>query len=400
MSIKSSLPVLLILACCIEATGDEQGLVKSMIGYTELQTNLPGGRHANVRTMRAMVSQIDGSNRAELAPQLVDDPNVWTQFAGWSPSGVEAIVARGWQDPKNAEWEETNRTFRMEPGNWMLDSFLVTMKGNESRNVTAVDRISHYNGGLFFLPDRRTLGFTALMNGVSKPYLMDLDGRNKRDVSGDGSGFAYGYSAAPDGKRISYHENYQIFIANADGTNKHPIPTGNPFNFGPTWSPDGQWLLFLSGEHGHSNPYIVRRDGQELRKLADQNSYQGWILFLDVDDFHQGSSDTPVWSADGQTVFFTLKTATTKTATTTELCQVDLEGKSTQLTTSPEGTLHYHPKPSNDGNWLLYGSMRNGIRQLFVRNLRTQAEHQITRLSEGRGAMWPHWQPAQLPPEP
>jgi len=394
MSIKSCLPVLLTLTFCIAATGDEPGLVKSLIGYTELQTNLPGGRHVNVRTMRAMVSQPDGSTREELAPQLVDDPNVWTQFAGWSPSGAEAIVARGWQDPENAKWEETNRTFRMEPGNWMLDSFLVSLKSKESLNVTAVDRVSHYNGGLFFLPDRRTLGFTALMNGISKPYLMDLDGRNKRDVSGDGSGFAYGYSASPDGKIISYHENYQIFIANADGTNKQHIPTGNPFNFGPTWSPDGQWLLFLSGEHGHSNPYVVRRDGQDLRKLADQNSYQGWILFLDVDDFHQGSSDTPVWSADGQSVFFT-----TQIATTTELCQVDLEGKFTQLTTSQEGTLHYHPKPSNDGNWLLYGSMRNGVRQLFVRNLKTSAEHQITRLTKGRGAMWPHWQPAQLASE-
>lgn len=390
MRFRSCLHVLLILSSCLEATGDELELVKSLIGYTDLQTDLPGGRHANVRTMRAIVSQIDGSNRAELAPQLLDDPNAWTQFAGWSPSGAEAIVAQGWQDPENAEWEESNRTFRMDPGKWMLDSYLVSLKGNESLNVTGVDRVSHYNGGLFFLPDRRTLGFTALMNGVSKPYLMDLDGRNKRDVSGDGSGFAYGYSAAPDGKRISYHENYQIFIANADGTGKQHIPTGNPFNFGPMWSPDGQWLLFLSGEHGRSNPYLVRSDGQELRKLADQKGYQGWILFLDVDDFHQGSSDTPVWSADGRSVFFT-----TKTSAATELCQVDLLGQITQLTNSPEGTLHYHPKPSNDGKWLLYGSMRNGVRQLFVRNLRTQAEHQITQLTKGHGAMWPHWQPTE-----
>ena len=394
MSSKSCLLILMMLSSCLEVSGGELELVKSLIGYTELQTNLPGGRHANVRTMRAMVSQLDGSHRAELAPQLVDDPNSWTQFAGWSPSGAEAIVARGWQDPKNAEWEETNRAFRMEPGNWMLDSFLVTLKGNESHNVTAVDRVSHYNGGLFFLPDRGKLGFTALINGVSKPYLMDLDGRNKLDVSSDGSGFAYGYSAAPDGKRISYHENYQIFIANADGTDKQHIPTGNPFNFGPTWSPDGQWLLFLSGEHGHSNPYLVRRDGRDLRKLADQNGYQGWMLFLDVDDFHQGSSDTPVWSADGQTVFFTIKTATT-----TELCQVDMAGQTAQLTTSPDGTLHYHPRPSNDGSLLLYGSMRNGIRQLFVRDLKTSAEHQITRLATGRGAMWPHWQPIVVPDE-
>ena len=394
MSVKNCLLVLLMFPSCLTATGDELHLVKSLIGYTELQTNLPGGRHANVRTMRAMVSQVDGSSRRELTPQLVDDPNSWTQFAGWSPGGAEAIVARGWQDPENAKWEEMNRTFRMEPGNWMLDSFLVNLESHETRNVTAVDRVSHYNGGLFFLPDHRTLGFTALMNGISKPFLMDLDGRNKRDVSGNGSGFAYGYSAAPDGQKISYHENYQIFIANADGTDRQQIPTGNPFNFGPTWSPDGKWLLFLSGQHGHSNPYLVRRDGQMLRKLADQNGYQGWILFLDVDDFHQGSSDTPVWSADGQSVFFTRKTETT-----TELCQVTVEGEITQLTTSPEGTLHYHPKPFHDGEWLLYGSMRNGVRQLFVRHLSTSAEHQITQLTKGRGAMWPHWQPIENPNE-
>ena len=49
--------------------------------------------------------------------------------------------------------------------------------------MTAVDRVSHYNGGLFFLPDGRGLGFTPLIQGVSKPYVMDLDGRNKRDGS-------------------------------------------------------------------------------------------------------------------------------------------------------------------------------------------------------------------------
>ena len=63
-----------------------------------------------------------------------------------------------------------------------------------------------------------------------------------------------------------------------------------------------QWLLFLSGTHGHSNPYIVRRDGTGLKQLADLHGYQGWILFLDVEDFHQGSSDVPVWSADGKSV--------------------------------------------------------------------------------------------------
>jgi len=216
---------------------------------------------------------------------------------------------------------------------------------------------------------------------------MDLDGRNKRDVSGKDGGFAYGYSASPDGKQISYHDNYQIYVAHADGTNKQHIATGNPFNFGPRWSPDGNWLLFVSGEHGHCHPYVVKRDGTGLKKLVDRNHYQGWIAFLDVPDYHNGSSDVPVWSADGKTVFYT---ATVGDAV--ELLQVGLEGKIEQLTKSAPGTLHYHPEPSEDGKWLMYGSKREGVRQLIIMRLADHVEKQITKLPVGRAAMWAHWQ--------
>jgi Tol biopolymer transport system component len=55
-------------------------------------------------------------------------------------------------------------------------------------------------------------------------------------------------------------------------------------------------------------------------------------------------------------------------------------------------TLHYHPQPSPDGKNLLYGSKRDGVRQLFVMNLEDKTEKQITNLKVGNAAMWPHWQ--------
>jgi TolB protein len=350
----------------LAGTTDWSELAKRQIGYTELQNNLPGGRHNNVRTSRAVIIRGDGTHRKPVAEQLIDNPNAWTQFVGWSPDGRQTIVYRGWQDPENARWEEEHKTFRFDPKAWQLDSCLVDVAAGKITNVTAVERVSHYNGGLFFLPGNRQLGFTPLIQGISKPYVMDLDGRNKRDVSGKDAGFAYGYSASPDGTLISYHENYQIYVANADGTNKRHIATGNSFNFGPRWSPDGQWLLFVSGVHGNCHPYVVKRDGQGLKKLADRNGYQGWIQFLDVYDFHQGSSDVPVWSADGKTVFYTALVDQS-----VELFQVSLEGKTEQLTKSAAGTLHYHPEPSADGKWLLFGSKRDGVRQLFVMQLST-----------------------------
>lgn len=387
-------PLALVFLCSTLPAGEIElrpriAETNGLIGYTELRTDLPGGRHANVRTMRAMVVKADGSGRRMLAEELVREPDTWTQFAGWSPDGRKAIISRGWNDPANARWEEEHRTFRMEPGKWLLDSCLLDLKSGELVNLTGVDRVSHYNGGLFFMPDGRGLGFTPLINGVSKPFVMDLDGRNKRDVSGKKAGFAYGYSASPDGKLISYHEDYQIFIANADGTGKKRVDTGNSFNFGPRWSPDGQWLLFLSGVRGHSNAYVVGRDGTGLRQLADLNGYQGWILFLDVDDFHEGSSDVPIWSVDCKSVYYTAKVGNN-----VELFQVALDGKSEQLTKSPEGTLHYHPEASPEGRWLVYGSKRGGVRQLYVLRLADRSEQRVTDLKPGYAAMWPHWQPA------
>lgn len=360
------------------------------IGYTELQTALPGGRHANTRTSRAHIVRADGTGNREVGARLADGPDVWTQFAGWSPDGQQAVIARGWEDPSNAQWEEEHRTFRMEPGRWMLDSCLLNLATDTLVNLTAVDRVSHYNGGLFFLPGGKGLGFTPLIQGVSKPYLMDLDGRNKRDVSGKGDGFAYGYSASPDGNWISYHEDYQIYIARSDGSDKRKIETGQPFNFGPSWSADGAWLLFVSGVRGNSHPFIVRRDGTGLRKLADLNGYQGWILFLDVPDYHEGSSDVPVWAPDGKSVFYTAKVDSN-----VELFRIGLEGQATQLTRTAAGTLHYHPKPSPDGSHLVYGSKRDGVRQLFVMRLSDCIETQLTHLGKGHAAMWPHWQPTQ-----
>lgn len=358
------------------------------IGCTVLQTSLAGGRHANVRTSRATMVRSNGGPHVEMGAELVDDPNAWTQFAGWSPDGSQAVISRGWQDPANAAWEEEHQTFRMLPDTWSLDSCLIDITTGTTVNVTAVERVSHYNGGLFFLPDGNGLGFTALIDGVSTPCLMDLDGGNKRDVSGEGSGFAYGYSASPDGRSISYHENYQIYIANADGTDRVHIDTGHPFDFAPSWSPDSEWLLFVSGEHYDCHPHIVRRDGSDLKQIADRQGYRGVVEFLDVHDFHGGSSDLPVWSADGESIFYTAQVGEN-----VELFEATLEGETRQLTDTPDGTLHYHPTPSPDGRQLLYGSKRDGVRNLYVRNLDDGTEQQITHLPQGQAAMWPHWQP-------
>ncbi|HEY1859504.1 MAG TPA: hypothetical protein VGG61_04075, partial [Gemmataceae bacterium] len=84
----------------------------TLIGYTELRTNLPGGRHANVTTMRATVAKADGTGRRTIAEKLTREHDTWTQFAGWSPDGQKALVGRGRESPDNAKWEEEHKAFR------------------------------------------------------------------------------------------------------------------------------------------------------------------------------------------------------------------------------------------------------------------------------------------------
>jgi hypothetical protein len=211
-------------------TRAQSARAESLIGYTELNTNLTGGRHANIITMRAVVSRADGTDRRLVAEELVREPNSWTQFAGWSPDGRLAIIGRGWEDPENGRWEEEHKQFRHTAAGWLYDMFLVNLATGANTNVTAVDRVSFYNTGLFFWPgDPTKLGFQAIVDGNSHPFQMDRDGKNKRDLTKDSQEFAYGFSGSPDGRRIAYHKSYQVYVADADGSNAHKISTGQPF---------------------------------------------------------------------------------------------------------------------------------------------------------------------------
>ncbi len=378
------------------------------IGYTEHATALPGGRLANVSTGRAMLLE-PGGQPLPLAADLAEEPGSWTQFVGWFPDGQTAIIGRGWESEANARWEEEQREFRFRADDWRYDTHLLDLATGRAENVTAVERVSFYNTSVFPWPgDPGRLGFTALIDGISKPFAMDRDGRNKTDLARDSKGFSYGFSGSPDGKRIAYHENYQVWLADADGCNRTKIDTGHRFNFAPAWSPDSQWLLFVSGEHYDCHPHVVRADGTGLSKIGDRNGYRGVMEFLDVPDFHGGSSDVPVWSEDGRSVFFTARVMNVDGgADSVELFRVVLgEGAAAErLTTSSPGALHYHPRPSPDGDWLLYGSHRDvagggRARNLFARRLADGLEVQLTHLPPGQAAMHGHWQPVNVPPGP
>ena len=72
---------------------------------------------------------------------------------------------------------------------------------------------------------------------MNRPYRMDLDGKNKRDIIKDSPNLVHGMSLSPDGKRGAYEDSgYQLYLTDGDGSNAEHVKTGRRFNFLPTWS--------------------------------------------------------------------------------------------------------------------------------------------------------------------
>jgi hypothetical protein len=280
------------------ARGDT--LPDALIGYTEHRTDLPGGRHANVKTRRAVVVKADGTGRRVLAEELTREAGSSTQFVGWSPDGKAARLSRSWKSDAVGKWEEEHKDFRTTGDGVRYDAYLIDLASGKATKETPVE-------------DKKK---SELIKHL-----------------------VHGLSVSPDGKRSAFEDpGYRLYLADGDGSNAKQVQTGLRFHLMPSWSPDGLRVLFVAGEHYDCHPHVIKADGTGLKKLAGRNGYRGVIDILDVYDFHDGSSDLPVWAADSKSVFYTAKVGSN-----VELFRVTLGGKSEQLTEAPAGSMHYHP---------------------------------------------------------
>jgi Tol biopolymer transport system component len=204
-------------------------------------------------------------------------------------------------------------------------------------------------------------------------------------------GFTQGRNDLPGGQ----FENWctaRAHVVRADGTGDRVVAAElarkpHSWTLFRGWSPDGEWLLFLSGQHYDCHPHVVRRDGTGLKKVAGRGGYRGVVETLVHPDFHSESSDTPVWGGDSRSIYYTAKVGES-----VELMQATLDGTVEQLTHSPPGTRHYHPAVSPDGGWLLFGSDRTGTMQLHVARIDGSDAAVVTAAPPGWSAMHGWWQ--------
>jgi Tol biopolymer transport system component len=119
---------------------------------------------------------------------------------------------------------------------------------------------------------------TLADEGKFEIYAMRADGSDARRLTNNAA-FDSGPTFSPDGKRIAFvsHRdgNYEIYLMNADGTDQHRLTHNPAQDRQPAFSPDGKRIAFASDRTGNFEIYVMNVDGTDQHRLTHRR---------DVDD--------------------------------------------------------------------------------------------------------------------
>lgn len=215
--------------------------------------------HTEVYVMNA-----DGSNPT----RITFNPNTKAEPA-WSPDGK--YIAFTYNDFDN---------------NYNFDIYKVNVQTLEMSRLTE-DPEADY--APIFSPDGKYMYFTSQRSRGYAFYRMDADGENQIPIA---TGWVYGQlSWSPDGSHFSGSAmpgdlRQSIYLFRADGSSQTPITEEKLMKGGdssPAWSPDGEFVAFISNRDGAYNIYIIKPDGSGLRQLT-KNKYSdespSWQPFI------------------------------------------------------------------------------------------------------------------------
>ena len=160
------------------------------------------------------------------------------------------------------------------------------------------------NAEAYFSADDRALIFqsTRPPYECDQMFTMSVDGSNLRLVSTGKGRCTCGYFF-PDGKRILFSSThaagagcpqkpdmsqgyvwrveptYDIYSANADGTDPKPLAASPGYDAEATISRDGSKIVFTSDRDGDLELYSMNADGSGVRRLTNAPGYDGGAFF-------------------------------------------------------------------------------------------------------------------------
>ncbi len=187
---------------------------------------------------QVFVADGDGDNPQQLTNSPATDWEAW-----WSPDGERLVFA----STRSGESE------------------IYTMLADGSEQRVIGDQ-----AGFLCYPAWSPDGSQIIFTSGSDIVTVDLDdplGSRKVISSGRDPSFS------PDGSRITFARwignAFDVFVADADGSNEVRLTTHPAPDWNPVFSPDGAKIAFASYRDANWEIYTVRLDGTDLQRITD-----------------------------------------------------------------------------------------------------------------------------------
>lgn len=193
---------------------------------------------------------------------------------------------------------------------WALDDYdiySVRIDGREMQRLTAT---AGYDAEATISPDGRKIVFTSVRDGDIDLYSMDNDGKRVKRLTAE-VGYDGGAFYSPDSKRIVYRAqhpqnpedlqayndllaknlvepgNLEIFVMNADGSEKRAVTSNGASNFAPFFHFDGRRIIFssdLSDPPDHKGRpsfhlHLVNDDGSGMEQITVEGHFNSFPMF-------------------------------------------------------------------------------------------------------------------------
>ncbi len=209
-------------------------------------------------------------------------------------------------------------------------------------------------------------------------------------------------------------QRYQLIVADSDGENAKVILQSRLPLMSPAWSPDGEWLAYVSFETKTASVYVQRVRTAERRRVSSRpgvNNAPTWspdgsrlaltlsssggnldVYLLDIASGaltrltdHPAIDTEPVWSPDGTQVYFT-----SDRAGGPQIYRLSIEPGSRPQRMTFSGSYNARPRVSPNGRLLAMVTREEGAYRIAVQDL---GNGNVRVLSKGRQDESPYFSP-------
>ena len=227
-------------------------------------------------------------------------------------------------------------------------------------------------------PTTPKIVFSSDRNGNDEIYMMDIDGKNPRNLTNH-PGFDFSPAWAPDGQRIAFYSSRQedegLYVMDADGDNQHYLALMHQPGHA-TWSPDGKQIAFDCAVGRRTDICVIDVDGGNLRNFT---------LHPFGHPLHPFDDEHPTWSPDGRQIAFT-----SNRESGIGIFAMDSDGNNLRRLT-PLRSWDYNPAWSPDGKQIAFQSSQNENIDIYVMNADGSNRRRLTR--HPAHDRYPSWSP-------